>query len=63
MFKSNVLCAQNIIIFLGPLGPTLNIIGRDLYDHLMSKRVYNLIMNKVSSEVMRKVAKASIWIC
>lgn len=35
------LCAQNMIIVLGSI---VNIIGRDLYDHLMSMKTFALRM-------------------
>jgi hypothetical protein len=40
--------------------------GGDLYDHLMSTRVFVLVMNKgshmMSSEIMRNVATVLFWI-
>jgi hypothetical protein len=38
------LCVQNMITALGSI---VNIIGGDLYDHLMSTINFTLIMNKI----------------
>ena len=45
-------CAQRPLI---NLSLTTNIIGGDLYDHLMRKRTFTLIMNKSSSKIMSEV--------
>ena len=40
--------------------------GDDLYDHLMSTRIFMLIMTKIflcAPQTMGKVAMASIWSC
>jgi hypothetical protein len=37
-------CAQSMITIPGSI---VNIIGRDLYDHIMSTRVFISIMNKI----------------
>ena len=39
--------AHNMITNLGSIA---NIIGRDLYDHLMSTRIFMVIINKISYE-------------
>ena len=51
--KESELHAQNMIIILGSI---VNIMG-DLYDHLMSMRIFTLMMNKIfigAPKVMRK---------
>ena len=38
----------------------------DLYDHLMSMRIFILILNEIfirAPKIMRKVTAISIWIC
>ena len=42
--KEIELWAQDILTILGSI---VNMIGRDLYDHLMSTRLLTLIMNKI----------------
>ena len=41
------------------LGSIVNIIGGDLYDHLISMRIFTLIMNKILI-IMRKMATGTI---
>jgi hypothetical protein len=43
-FKGIGLCAQNTIAVLGSI---VNISEGDLYDRLMSTRIFTLIMNKI----------------
>jgi hypothetical protein len=41
-------------------------IGGDLYDHLMSKRIFILIMNEIfisALKIMRQMVTGVIWIC
>ena len=65
MFKEIGLQAQNKITIL------INIFffwggGLDLYDDLMSSRIFIFITNKIfiqAPKIMKKVAMASIWIC
>ena len=54
--------AQNVITILGSI---VNIIGEDLYDHLMSTRITLLmnIMIRRDLNFMRKVTTAWIWTC
>ena len=54
--------AQNMIPILGSI---VNIIGGNLYDHLISTRILTLIVKKILYELqkLRKVVMASIWIC
>ena len=44
MFKEIGLCAQNMTTVLNSI---VNIIGGDLYDHLMSTKIFTLNMNEI----------------
>ena len=47
------------------LRSVINILG-DLYDHLMSMRIFTLVFNQIcisDPKIMRKVATAPVWIC
>ena len=56
--------------FVTILGSIVNImisgVEGHLFDHLIGKRIFNLIMNKrcvQSPNLMREIATGSIWIC
>jgi hypothetical protein len=54
VFHKIGLHAQNMNTILGSI---VNVIGVDLYDHLMSTRIFTLIMNKIfrgAPKIMRK---------
>ena len=44
VFKEIGLCAQNMTTVLNSI---VNIIGGDLYDHLMSTKIFTLNMNEI----------------
>ena len=59
------MCAQIIITIVGSI---LNKIwgGGYVYDHLMSMRIFNMIMGNIfiqSPKMMRNAVMASIWLC
>jgi hypothetical protein len=56
------LCVQNMLTILGSL---VNIIGGDLYDHLVSTRVFTMIVIKtfiLALKIMRKMVAVLIRI-
>ena len=47
------------------LGSIVNIVG-GVYDHLMSMRIFTLVMNEIfirAVKFLRKLATTLIWIC
>ena len=55
--------AQNMMTIPGSI---VNIIGGDLYDHLMSTRIFILIKQRIFIQALNKYENsgcASIWIC
>ena len=56
-------CAQNMLVILGSM---INKYWGDPDDHLMSMRMFNLLMNKIimgPPKIMRQMATGTIWIC
>ena len=54
---------QNKIIILNSI---VNTIEGDPYDHLMSMRIFTLIMNKIiisATQITRKLGMVSTWMC
>ena len=61
--KEFVLCTHSMLSIVDSI---TTMIGEDLYDHLMSKRIFILIMNEIfisALKIMRQMVTGVIWIC